>query len=49
MLNVKYLLHGEGGGPLRVAWAKKDALRISLFNTVERKNERSGPDQTVVD
>ncbi|MBP1696688.1 MAG: hypothetical protein H6Q41_1876 [Deltaproteobacteria bacterium] len=51
MLNVKYLLESrrERRGPPMGRLGKKDVHRISLFNSVERKEERSGLDQTVVD
>jgi len=51
MLNVKYLLEcrREEQGPPIGSLGKKDVLRVSLFNSVESKEERSGSDQTVVD
>ena len=49
MLNVKYLLESrrERGGPPMGRLGKKDVA--ILFNSVGRKEVRSGYDQTVVD
>jgi hypothetical protein len=51
MLNVKYLLESrrEGKGSPMGSPGKKDVLRTLLLESIEGKEERSGPDQTVVD
>ncbi len=40
--------HKKGEAPVG-SLGRKGVLRISLFNSIERKEERSGPDQTMVD